>query len=518
MPKATAARARVTARPAAVEIGGARPVTIADVLAVARFHAPVAVAPSVDGRLRAARAHVERAVAEGAPVYGLTTGLGAAVDTALPAHDIAAFQARAVAARAVGVGVRLTTEEVRATLLVRLAGLAQGVSGITPGFVPALRDILNAGLHPVAHRTGSLGESDLAPLAELMLPFAGGGEAELDGVVRPGPEALARAGITAPRLGPKDGIALINASAASTALAALAVADLAVALDALTGSAALALEGFRANLSILDPRVVALHPAPGQAEGVDRLRALLAGSALWEPGAARRLQDPLSFRCVAPVHGAALVGLDRAREAVEAELATAGDSPAILAEDGLLLSTVNFDTTALALALGALAQAAAHAAALAPFRIAKLMSEDLTGLPRFLARERGTRTGFATAQKTASALEAEIRRLAVPVGPMTAPVADGIEDYAPMTPLAAEAVRTIADRLRLLAAVELAVAAQAVDLRRDLTLGRGTQAIQGFVRARVAPLAEDRPTGPDFRDLADAIAAGELRAALGRDA
>jgi histidine ammonia-lyase len=152
-----------------------------------------------------------------------------------------------------------------------------------------------------------------------------------------------------------------------------------------------------------------------------------------------------------------------ARDAVEAELNGAGDSPAVLADTGEIVSTVGFDTTALALSFEALGQAASHAAALATSRIAKLMSAELTGLPRFLARAGGSRTGFATGQKTAAALEAEIRHLALPVGGMTAPVADGVEDYAPMTPRVVEKTRAIAERLARLAAVELVVAAEAVD-------------------------------------------------------
>jgi histidine ammonia-lyase len=500
-----------------VELGGRERIRVEDVVAVARDGAAVAFSGEVGPRLRRAREIVDRHLARGTRVYGLTTGLGAAVDTALSSDDLTAFQKRAVGARAVAVGDRLATDEARAALFTRLAGLARGASGLSPALADALLAMVNAGIHPVAHRTGSLGEADLAPLAELMLPLAGGGEAEFEGRTMLGPAALAAAGIPVPPLGPKDGIALINASAVSVGTAALAAHDVAIALEALTLAGALSLEAFRANLCVLDEQVVALRAAPGQAEGSARLRALLAGSDLFEPGRARRLQDPLSFRCLAPVHGWATTRLRDARDAVEADLNGAGDSPAVLPEDGELLSTVGFDTTALALAFEALGQAAAHAAALGTSRIARLMSAELTGLPRFLARAGGSRTGFATGQKTASALEAEIRHLALPVGGMTAPVADGVEDYAPMTPRVVDKTRAIADRLASLAAIELVVAAEGVDQRGEIRLGVGTAAAHAFVRARVRPLLEDRPTGPDFRRIADAIAAGDLGAAL-RDA
>jgi histidine ammonia-lyase len=390
------------------------------VIAVARHRAPVVLAAGAIEKIGRARAIVDAAAARGHPVYGLTTGLGAAVDTALEPGELGAFQRRAVLARAVGVGEPLNVEEVRATLFVRLAGLAQGASGISPALVQFIRDMLNRGVHPMARRTGSLGQADLAPLAGLFLTLAGQGEAEFEGRVQSGPEALAAAGLAAPELQPKDGIALINANAFTLASGALALHEARLALEAMAVAGALSLEAFRANLSVIDPRVVALRPAPGQARMSDRLRELMAGSDLLEPGQARRVQDPLSFRCLAPVLGAAFDRYDAARTAIEADLAGAGDSPAVLAESGEILSSVNFDTTAIALGFDGLGQALAHGSTLATFRVSKLMSAEASGLPRFLARQGGTRTGFATVQKTAAALDAEIRHLAQPVGPMTA--------------------------------------------------------------------------------------------------
>lgn len=457
---------------------------------------------------------VETALARGEAVYGLTTGLGAAVDTRLAPETIAAFQQRAVRARAVGIGERLSTQEVRALLLARLAGLVQGASGISPGFAPALAAMLNAGIHPLVRRIGSLGEADLAPVAEAMLPLLGAGEAEYRGEILPGGAAMARAGIALPEFGPKDGLALLNANAFSTGLAALAAHELQLALDAAAAAGALSLEVFRANLSPLAPAAAALRPLPSQLAGSDRLRALLTGSDLFEPGQARRVQDPLSFRCLAPVLGAALGGLAHFTRLIEIELAGAGDSPAVLAGSGELASTVNFDTTALALAGEGLGLAASHLAATAAARIVKLMSPAASELPRFLTRHGGTHAGFATTQKSAAALEAEIRHLALPLGAMTLPVADGVEDYAPMTPRVMEKLRAIGRRLARLAAIELVVAAQAGDLRGATRLGAGAAAARDFVRRHVAPLDDDRPLGREFEALAERIEAGELAQAI----
>jgi histidine ammonia-lyase len=486
---------------------------VAEVVAVARG-AKVELGPEVARRLEAARAVVERHARAGAAVYGLTTGLGAAVDTRLGPAEMAGFQERAIAARAVGVGEPLAREEVRAMLFVRLAGLARGNSGISPHLPEAIRDTLNAGLDPVVRRVGSLGEADLSSLAQAFLSLIGAGEAEFEGERLPGAEALRRAGIAAPALGPKDALALLNASAHSVGLAALTLHDADLALEAAMAAGALSLEGFRANLSPIDARSVALRRAPGQSEASAGLRRLLAASDLFEAGRARRVQDPLSFRCLAPVLGAAGESLKRATQAVEAELNGAGDSPAVLVEHDAMLSTVNFDTTAMALAFEGLGQAASHVAATAAFRVAKLMSPVFSDLPRFLTRYGAGCSGFATVQKAAAALEAEIRHKALPVGSMAAPVADGVEDYAPLTPQIVEKTRAIARGLFRLAAIELVVAAQAVDMRDGIRLGAGTAAIHRFVRERVAPLDEDRPLGVEFERLALAIAAGELRRAL----
>ncbi len=499
--------------PPALVLGGGR-VTIAQVRAVADGEAHVALAPVVTKRLAVARAVVERSLARGEAVYGLTTGLGAAVDTRLSDGQIAAFQQRAVLARAVGVGERLAVADVRAMLFARLAGLAQGASGISPVFAETIVAMLNAGLNPVVRRIGSLGQADLSPLAQAFLPLCGEGEVQFRGETMPGAAAMAAAGIALPAFGPKDGLALLNANAQSTGMAALMLCGMRLALKALTVAGALSLEAYRANLSPVAADLVALRPVPSQIDGSARLRALLAGSDLFAPGAARRVQDPLSFRCLAPVNGAAHAALDAAIALVEIELSGAGDSPAVLVDADQMASTVNFDTTALALALETLGQAAANAAAISAFRIVKLMSPASSDLPRFLTRHGGSHAGFATSQKTAAALEAEIRHLALPLGAMTLPVADGVEDYAPMTPAIVEKTRGIGERLLRLAAVELVVASQAVDLRGAVTLGAGTSAAHAFVRRHVAPLDDDRPMGAEYEALALRIADGELNDAL----
>ncbi|MCZ8042632.1 MAG: aromatic amino acid lyase [Beijerinckiaceae bacterium] len=480
------------------------------VAAIALDYAPVRLHESVGTRLSAARAVVLRALDRGDSVYGLTTGLGAAVDTRLDAEAIPAFQARAIRARAVGVGEPLSTVEVRALLAARLVAICHGASGLSPALAETIAAMLNAGVHPVVRRIGSLGEADLSPLAQAFLPLIGEGEAEFRGALLPGGEAMAAAGIALPVLGPKDGLALLNANAQSVGLGALAVDAMNKALDAGFMAGALSLEAFRANLSPLDEGLADMRPLLGHRVGAAWLRGTLAGSDLFKPGVARRLQDPLSFRCLAPVAGHACNAVAAASHAVQNELASAPDSPAVLVERDILLSSVNFDTTELALTFEAAGLALSHLAATSAARIVKLMNTAISDLPRFLTRHGGSHSGFATTQKTAAALEAEIRHLALPLGAMTLPVADGVEDYAPMTPAIVEKTHAIARRLTRLAAVELVVAAEAVDLRGQITLGRGTAVAHAFVRDRVARLDDDRPMGRDYEALARAIEAGDL--------
>jgi histidine ammonia-lyase len=490
-------------------------VDIDAMLAVARGAARVGLADSVRARLAAARRVVDELAHSDRAIYGLTTGLGANVGAALSPADLAAFQQRAVMARAVGIGPRLPSEVVRAILFTRIAMLGVGGSGVSPHVAEALVALLNAGVHPAIPSKGSIGVADLAPLAHLALPLVGLGEAEFGGEVLPGGEALRRAGLAPIALGPKDGIALINSNAATVGGGALAVVDALAVLDAVTIAAALSLEGFRGNLSPLDPRVGAARAAPGQDAAAARLRGLLDGSLLWREGAARRVQDPLSLRCVSQVHGAAIWALGLARQNIEIELNGAGDNPLVLVDERQMLSTGNFHIPAFAIAFEAVGLALAQVASLAAERAIKLLSPALSGLPLNLSPYTdGSRSGFAAVQKPLTALIAEIRHLANPACLDFLPVSEQIEDHAPMAPLVVEKTGEIVDRLRLVAAIELMIAAQAVDLRGVATLGCGARAAYDVVRGVVKRLDEDRVLGPEIEAITAEIGSGRLADAV----
>lgn len=491
----------------AIRVGN-RPLGIADVVAVARDDACVELAPDVHRRIADAREVVLRLAQDDAPIYGVNSALGANTGQRLDSNDLAEYQRRAIRGRAVGVGPPYDRESVRAMMFARIAGMAAGGSGVSPEVLDGLVALVNRGVTPVVPRCGSIGVADLPQLSHIALTLIGEGRAEFEGAILEGGEALQRAGLAPVALGPKDGLALISANAATVARAALVLDDASGLVAAWHAAIAASFEGFRANVSPLDPRAVAARPAPGQIEVAAQLRGLLAGSALFEPSAARRVQDPLSFRVVAQVHGALHAALAHAREQVELELASAAESPLVLAADGVMLSNGNFHLPAFTLAFDGLAIALAQATSLAVERVIRFMSPSFTDLPLQLTRHGPAHSGFASLQKTLTALWAEIRQRANPASLDFLPVSEGVEDHATMALGCVERVCEMLERIRHVVAIEMLVAAQAIDLRAldPQRLGVAVRTLHRRLRERVAMLEHDRPLGPDVDAIAALIA------------
>ena len=486
-------------------------VGIADAVAVARDRASVGIAADVIGRLERARAVVDRAAAGDEPVYGLNSALGANTGATLAPDDQQRYQTSAVRARAVGVGEPMPEDRVRAAMFARAAGMAQGGSGVSVAVFRALIDALNRGVYPRVPSWGSIGVADLPQMSHIALVLIGEGEAVVDGKRVAGADALEAAGLAPVALAAKDGLALISSNAATIGHASLVLSDLARALALHDDVVALSCEGFRANLSPFDPQAQLARPAPGQAEAAARLLKALHGSGLATAGAARRVQDPLSFRCIAQVHGAAHDALARAVELVEIELNAAADSPLVDADAGRLLSTGNFYLPGLALAHETLGLAVAQVATLLVERCIKLLSSSATGLPRQLTRHGPQQSGFATVQKPLTALAAQVRHLANPACLDFLPVSEGIEDHATMAPHCVAKLDAMREQLVHLIAIEAVIAAQAVDLRDAevrKTLGSGARRMYENVRARAQFLDDDRSLAPDFAAVANWINSG----------
>jgi histidine ammonia-lyase len=490
---------------------GAVPPTIADINAVARSKARIEISPDVETRILAARVVVDRYSELGLPAYGLNTALGASVGTRLADEELVAFQQRVPQGRSVGVGRALPQESVRAMMAVRIAGMAAGGSGISPSVFHGLVAAVNAGVHPVVPSLGSIGAADLAPLAHMARALLGNGEAEFGGEILPADEALKKAGLKPLEFGPKDGHALVVANSLSVGQACLRLEDIERLFLSSLKAIALNFEAFRANVTAFDDRALAARPAFGQRLVARQLRELLSGSSLLADGAARRLQDPLSYRCTPQIWGAFRHAIDEAQQITEIELQSSGDNPVVLASEGLMLSHGNFDMTAFVLSWERLAQAMAHCAAATAYRTMKIMSSAMSDLPPFLNAMGQNRTGFAAVQKTVSAMEADIRHLALPASLTPIPVSDGVEDQASMAPSVLAKIDAIVERLRYLVAIELIASAQAVELRGVTgELGIGSREAYSAIREHVAPLTEDRALGPDFSRIAELLGTGWL--------
>ncbi len=444
-----------------------RGLTPADVVSVAREGRRVALSADAAARMLAARAAADAALDRGERVYGLTTGLGALRPLRLDRERAAHYASMTIAGHRTAHGPPLPEEAVRAAMVVRANGLARGGAAVRPEVAEAYVSALNDGVAPTVHAIGSVGMSDLPAMAEIAA-------------------ALVERGL---ELLPGEALATLNSNALSVGLASLGAVDAARLLDALDAAGALSLEGFAGNLSPLHPAAARARPYPGLERTAARLRELLAGSPLEAPGAPRLLQDPLSFRCISQVHGAARDTLAHAEAQLVTELNAAADNPLHVAEEGRLISTGNFDITPVAIAVDALRIALAAAITLSGERVQKLIAGATSGLPTGLRAEPDLPEDALTlVGGGAAALAAEARLLGAPVTLElpTSWIAGGIEDHVTMAPLGARRLREQVALGARLAAVELHVAAQAVDVRRPAGLGRGTAAVHAEVRRRAA--------------------------------
>jgi histidine ammonia-lyase len=478
-----------------------RALTPQDVETVAQGR-KVELAPETAAPMQRGRAVVERYFDEGLPAYGLTTGLGMRVTELLSRDEAAAFSYQTVRGRAQAVGEPLSVAEVRAAMLVRLNTLLTGETGASPHVAQALAAALNAGFTPMMPRTGSIGAGDLVVMAGMAHALIGEGEAFVEGERLPAAEALRKAGLKPLELGPKDGLALCNNPSHSVASAALALAKARRVLDAANVAAALSMEGFRANLSPLAPAANRARPQPGQMETAALLMRLFEGSGLHEPGAARRLQDPISIRSVAQIHGSVLAALQVLDQAVTVELNACPDNPLVVIDEDRVISAGNYHTPWLTQALDTASRALAQAANDLVSRIQRLCTPDMSGLPPLLSSASSNRAGFGPLLKPLEALRAEVLHLANPVPVVASFNANGVEDAATLSPLAARKLDRLCETISYLVAYELVAGAQAVDLSRPAGLAARLAKAQRLVRQHSAFMDEDRPIGREVEVVA----------------
>jgi histidine ammonia-lyase len=502
---------------------GSDELTLEALVKVARRGRPVAIGPEVLERCEAARSCVETALASGKKVYGVNTGFGHLAGVTIPAPQAISLQVNILRSHAAGVGDPLPTDVTRGLLLARVSTLALGHSLVRPATLAAIAALLNAGVTPVVPERGSVGASgDLAPLAHAMLVLIGEGEATLAGRRLAGRTALAGAGLTPHELAAGEGLALINGTQAMTAILALALYDARELLLAAEAAAALSTDTLLATDTHLDPAIHALRLHPGQAVSAATIRAFIGASALVASHRENdpRIQDAYSIRCAPQVHGASRDALTSAEVTVLRELSAVTDNPLVFPERNLIRSGGNFHGQPVALAADQVKVALAEIASISERRLERLVNPALSQeLPAFLAREPGVESGLMIAQYTAAALVSENKVLAHPASVDSIPTSANQEDHVSMGTIAARQAARILDNARLVVAAELLAGARALEARRPLTGGPGSEAAAALVTELVGPTASDRPPGPEIERVANAIATGALReriaAALG---
>ncbi|MEM7292845.1 MAG: aromatic amino acid lyase [Pseudomonadota bacterium] len=468
--------------------------------------AKASIAPAGLERMRASREVIERAVRDQIPVYGVTTGLGSNVSQTLSSDALSTFSLQTLRGRAHSLGEPLPDRVVRTAMLLRLHGLLGGASGASISCAEVLCQSCNARLIPIVGETASIGGGDLVWGATMGLALAGEGRMRnVSGEIQDARECLELAGIEALQLGPRDGLAMANHGSFSTGLAALGILDAHVVLANALSAAALSMLGFGANVSPLREDVLALCERPGETRAAEGLRAHLAGSAIESEAGARRLQDPLSIRNIVQIHGAVFSMLQFATHIVQCEINAASDNPVVLTETDDIVSSGGYHVTQLAMVIELLARSLVHLTSAQLARIGKLLATRFTDLPQYLADPKSGSNGFAPVLKPAEALYAEIVQLATPAPVWPSISADGVEDNLNNAPLAGKSLLALIGKWRHLTAIELAVAAQAVELRENWPSGPVlTQVING-VRAHVQPLGEDRPLRDEINSLAEAL-------------
>jgi histidine ammonia-lyase len=469
---------------------GGRDLDREQVVRVARHGERVALDPGARARMDATRAVVRGSIEAGAAVYGTTTAVGVLKRVGLAAADAAGYSSWMLAHHLVGQGPAAPPDVVRATML-RLANhLAEASPGVRPELADRLIAALNGAETPTVHVTGSVGSADLAPLAELAVAVVDGFPLE-----------------------PGEGTALLDNNAFSTAWATLALADTEALLDAMDVAGALSLDGFAANPTMLHPAIGGVRPYPGLQATLARLGSLLEGSAIHDPGVARNLQDPLTFRNLPQVQGACRDVLAHVDAVLAIELNANQGNPIVVPAENRVVSVANFEILPLAAALDYLRIVLATALTTATERVVKGVYPLWSGLPTGLVPDAGTpHAGLTYLSLAAQSLAVEARLLAAPVSfeLVSTAHAEGIEDRTTMAPLAA---RRLADMIELggtIAAIELAVGAQALELRGHRP-GRGTGRALAAVRRHVPYLTMDEHV-PDVGALAEAVRSGRLAA------
>ena len=475
--------------------------SLADLRHLANKFEPVELDPSCWQGVDASSQTVQTIVKKGEPAYGINTGFGKLAKVQIPNDQLSQLQLNLVRSHAVGVGELLDNDTVRLILVLKIASLARGFSGIRREVIDALITMHNAEVWPCIPCQGSVGASgDLAPLAHLVLPLLGEGEAFYEGERLPAGEALSRAALRPISLGPKEGLALLNGTQVSTAIALKGLFLTEQAFGAAIVSGAMSVDAAKGSDEPFDPRIHEVRGHQTQVEVARLYRELLNGSQIRESHREGddRVQDPYSLRCQPQVMGACLEIIQNAARTLTIEANAVSDNPLVFSDTTEVLSGGNFHAEPVAFAADTLALACAEIGSLAERRIALLIDASLSGLPAFLVAKPGLNSGFMIAHVTAAALVSENKTLCHPASVDSIPTSANQEDHVSMATFAARKLATIAQNVRHVIAIELLAAAQGIEFHRPLQTSDKLESVHKLIRDRVAPYDEDRFFGGDF--------------------
>jgi histidine ammonia-lyase len=450
--------------------------------------------------------------ASGDAAYGINTGFGRLASTRIPRDQLELLQRNLVLSHAVGVGAPLPAEVVRLTLILKIASLARGSSGVRMELVQSLLQLLNANVLPLIPAKGSVGASgDLAPLAHLAATLLGVGDVTIDGSVATAAQGLRAAGLAPLTLAPKEGLALLNGTQVSTALALVNFFRIEEVFKAALVAGALSVDAAAGSVVPFDDRIHRLRGHQGQIDVAETLRALLLGSSITlSHQDCEKVQDPYSLRCQPQVMGAVLDNLRSCAKTLETEANSVSDNPLVFSETGEVLSGGNFHGEPVAFAADILAIVTSEVGALSERRIALLIDATLSGLPPFLIRDGGVNSGFMIAHVTAAALASENKSLAHPASVDSLPTSANQEDHVSMATFAARRLGEISDNVASIVGIELLAACQGIDLRSPLISSPSLEQVRGCIRELVPHYDIDHYLAPDIQCAYQLITTGVI--------
>jgi len=491
-----------------------------DLAELRRVHAgavPLVLDDAARAGVHASAALVQRLAQGDAPVYGVNTGFGKLADKRISPGELEVLQRNLIRSHSVGVGAPMAAPIVRLVLALKAASLARGYSGVRESVIDHLLAALNAGLVPAIPMQGSVGASgDLAPLSHLTLALMGEGEFLVDGQREPAAAVLARHGMEPLRLQAKEGLALINGTQVSTALALHALFEFMPVLESALVIGSLTVDAARGSDGPFDARIHAVRGQPGQSDVAHCYRALLRGSAIRQSHLTGddRVQDPYCLRCQPQVIGACLDQLRYAGAVLLREANAVTDNPLVFAQEGVIISGGNFHAEPVALVADAMATAIAEVGAIAERRIAMLIDAGVSRLPPFLCADPGLNSGFMIAHVTAASLASENKSLAHPASVDSLPTSANQEDHVSMATFAARRLQHLIDNTAHILGIEFLAAAQALEFLRPLHSSAPIEAAHALLRRCCAPMPQDRYLAPDIARATALVRDGSLAATL----